>query len=81
MPTQFAQKHESALIKATNLRKEDIRKKQKVVDKQKADTMAEKQRKEKKGYSLFIKDDGYNDSEIFGTDSNEEDGFSNLEDD
>lgn len=68
------------MTKATKLRKEKARKKQEVVDKQKADIIAKKRRRKWGRYSLSIKNDGYNNSEISNTDPNQENGLSNLED-
>lgn len=43
------------------------------------DTIAKKQRKERRGCSLSIEDNRYNDSEISDTDPDQEDSLSNLE--
>lgn len=52
-----------------------------MVDRQKADTIAEKQERKGRRYSLSIENDGYDNNEISGTVPNKKDGLNNLEDD
>ncbi len=66
--------------KATDLRRKKARKKQEVVDRQKAEAIAEKRRRDRGGSSLSIKDDGYYDSET-SADPDQEDGLNPLGDD
>ena len=71
----IARKLEPASTKATNLRKEEVRKKQKVVDRRKTVTMAEKPQRDRGENSLSIENDRYYDSNTYGTDLNQEDNF------
>ena len=66
--------------KATDLRREEARKKQEVVDGQKAEGIAEKRRRNRGGSSSSIEDDGYYDSET-AADPDQEDGLNLLGDD
>lgn len=68
------------MSKVTNLKKEEVRKKQEVVDRRKADTIAEKQWRERGGSSSSIKNNGYNDSEISSTGPDQENSHNNSED-
>ena len=69
----IACKLKPASTKTTNLRRKEVRKKQEVVNKRKAEAMAKKRRRNRGGNSLSIKDDGYYDSDIYGTNLNQED--------
>ncbi len=69
-----------ALTKATDLRREKARQKQEVVDRRKAEAIAEKRRRDRGESSLSIEDDGYYDSET-SADPNQEDGLNLLGDD
>lgn len=65
--------------KSNKFKKKKDYKKQEVVNRWKADTIAKKRRKERGRCSLSIEDNRYNDSEISGTDPDQEDSLSNLE--
>ncbi len=52
-----------------------------MVNRRKTDTIAEKRQRKRRGYSLSIEDDGYNDNEVSGLNPDQEDGLYNLEDD
>ncbi len=75
-----ARKLTPALTKATDLRREEARQKQNVVDRQKAEAIAEKQWRDRGGSSLLIEDNGYYDSET-SADPDQEDGLNPLGDD
>ncbi len=75
-----ARKLTPALTKATDLRREEARQKQEVVDWQKAEAIAEKRRRDREGSSLSIEDDRYYDSET-SADPDQEDGLNPLGDD
>lgn len=72
---------EPALTKVTNLRKKEARKKQEVVDRQKTETIVEKQWRDRGRNSVFIKDDGYYNSDMYGTDPDQKNGFNYPEKD
>ncbi len=69
-----------APTKATDLRRDEARKKQEVVDQQKAEAIAEKQQRDRGGSSQLIEDDGYYDSKT-SADLDQEDGLNPLGDD
>ncbi len=75
-----AQKLTPASIKATDLRRDAVRQKQKVVDRQKLEAIARKRRRDRGGSSLSIEDNGYYDNET-STDSDQENGLNPLGDD
>ena len=63
-----AHKLKPASTKVINLRREEAKKKQEVVDRQKAKAMIKKQWKDREKNSLSIKDDRYYDSDTYSTD-------------
>ncbi len=74
-----ARKLTPASIKATNLRREEARKKQEVVDQRKAEIIAEKWQRDRGGSSLSIEDDRYYDDES-SADPDKKDGLNLLGD-
>lgn len=76
-----AQKLEPVSTKSNKFKEKRGSKKQKVIDKQKIDIIVGKQHKKRERYNWFIEDNRYDDSEISSTDSDQEDGLSNSNND
>ena len=74
----IARKLKPALTKATNLRRVEARKKEEVVDRQKAKAIAKKQLRNRGRNSLSIVNDRYYDNDMYGTNPNQEDDFNYL---